>query len=88
MKVCCYTFLKNNNFVIRKASHIGQSLLVDYENQITIFLKEIISKRKLLNIDDNNLDLIINVAETPLYFNVPFDTTIEKKGKKEVKINT
>ena len=49
LKVWCYTFLKNNDFVIRKASHIGQALSVDYENQITIFLKEIISKRKLLN---------------------------------------
>ena len=58
------------------------------KKQITIFLKEIISKRKLLNIDDNNLDLIINVDETHLYFNAPFDTTIEKKGIKEVKINT
>ena len=42
---------------------------------MTVFLKEIISKRKLLNIDDNNLDLIINVDETPLYIDAPFDTT-------------
>ena len=88
LKKWCYTFLKNNDFVIRKASHIGQSLPFDYANQITMFLKEIIFKRKHLNIDDNNLDLIINVDETPLYFDAPFDTTIEKKGIKEVKINT
>ena len=88
LKVWYYTFLKNNDFVIRKALHIGQALPVDYENKIIIFLKEIISKRKLLNINDNNLDSIINVDETPLYFDAPFDTTIEKKGIKEVKINT
>lgn len=46
-----YRLLQKYNFVLRRASHIGQRLPLDYENKITVFLKDIINKRKELNID-------------------------------------
>ena len=63
-----YRLLQKYNFVLRRASHIGQRLPLDYENKITVFLKDIISKRKELNIDENNLHLLVNTDETPVFF--------------------
>ena len=64
-----YRFLQKFNFVLRKASHIGQPLpiAIDYENKMTIFLKDVISKRRELKIDQNNLHLLINTDETPVF---------------------
>ena len=62
-----YRFLQKYNFVLRKASHIGQPLPLDYENKITVFLKDVISKRRELKIDKNNLYLLIDVDETPVF---------------------
>lgn len=85
-----YRFLQKFNFVLRKASHIGQPLpiAIDYENKMTIFLKDVISKRRELKIDQNNLHLLINTDETPVFFDAPFDSTLDIKGKKEIKIKT
>jgi len=83
-----YRFLQKYNFVLRKASHIGQPLSLDYENKITVFLKDLISKWRELKIDKNNLYLLINTDETPVFFDTPFDTTLDIKGKKEIKIQT
>jgi len=83
-----YRFLQKYNFVLRKASHIGQPLSLDYENKITVFLKDLISKWRELKIDKNNLYLLINTDETPAFFDAPFDTTLDIKGKKEIKIQT
>jgi len=57
-------------------------------NKITIFLKDIIDKRKILKIDNNNLQLIINVDETLIFFDAPFESTIDQKGVKQVNIKT
>jgi len=88
LKIWCFRFKKKNNFVLRRASHIGQPLPSDYMNKITIFLKDIIDKRKILKIDNNNLHLIINVDETPIFFDAPFESTIDQKGFKQVNIKT
>jgi len=63
-------------------------LPLDYESKMTIFLKDVISKRRELKIDRNNLHLLINTDETPVFFDAPFDSTLDIKGKKEVKIQT
>ena len=77
-----YRLLQKYNFVLRRASHIGQRIPLDYENKITVFLEDIFSKRKELNIDENHLHLSVNTDETPVFFDAPFDSTIAKKGKK------
>ena len=42
---------------------------------MTIFLKDVISKQRELKIDQNNLHLLINTDETPVFFDAPFDST-------------
>ena len=83
-----YRLLQKYNFVLRRPSHIGQRLPLDYENKITVFLKDTISKRKELNIDEKNLHLLVNTDETPVFFDAPFYSTIDQKGKKDIKIQT
>ena len=41
-----------------------------------------------MNITDDKLNLIINIDETPIYFEMPEQTTIELKGNKNVNIST
>ena len=38
-----------------------------------------------MNITDDKLNLIINIDETPIYFEMPKQTTIELKGTKLLK---
>lgn len=83
-----YRLLQKYNFVLRRVSHIGQRLPLDYENKITVFLKDTISKRKELNIEEKNLHLLLNTDEIPVFFDAPFDSTIDQKGKKDIKIQT
>ena len=51
-------------------------------NKITI----IIAERKILKNDNDNLHLLINVDETPVYFDASFESTIDKKGIKQINI--
>ena len=48
----------------------------------------IISNRRLLNIYDNNVNLITNVDEIPVYLNLIEKTKISFKGAKKININT
>lgn len=77
-----YRLLQKYNFVLRRASHIGQRIPLDYENKITVFLEDIFSKRKELNIDENNLHLLVNTDETPVFLKLPLIPQLTKKGKK------
>ena len=40
-----------------------------------------------MRITDDKLNLIINIDETQIYFEMPEQTTIELKGTKNVKIS-
>ena len=51
-----------------------------------LFLKTIIRIRLYKNI--NELYLILNADETPVFFNMPSAKTVEKIGKKAVTIST
>ena len=81
-------FLERNNLRIRKASHIGQPLPVNGTDLIYEYLYKIISKRRILNINDSELFRIINCDETAIYFENPSTKTIDVKGLKEIIINT
>lgn len=52
------------------------------------FFHEVISKRRELLIDDNNLDLLINCDETAVFFESPERKTICLKETKDITINT
>ena len=52
------------------------------------FLKDVIRARERMNINDDQLDLIINMDETPVFFEMLQSVNIELKGTKNVKIST
>ena len=80
--------IKKYNLVIRKVSHIGQSIPEKGKDLIYIFLYEIINKRRYLLINDNELFRIVNCDETAVYYENPDIYTIDIKGHKEIIINT
>ena len=84
----CKRFLKKHNFTLRKISHMGQSLPDDYEKKLSFFIEEINKKRSNLNITNDKFNLIINIDETPIFYDSPFSNTLDKKGVKEVEIVT
>ena len=77
--------MKRYNLVQRAGKHIGQLLSYDSEDKIFMFLKEIINIRKQYNIPIQN---IVNMEETALMYNMPFNKTIHKVGAKTVMIST
>lgn len=81
-------FKKRNNLSIRRASNLGQKLKDNAIDDIYKYFHLIISNRRLLNIYDNDVNLIINVDETPVYLELPEKTTVALKGTKEININT
>ena len=80
--------IKKYNLVIRKVSHIGQSIPEKGKDLIYRFLYEIINKRRYLLINDNELFRIVNCDETAVYYENPDIYTIDIKGHKEIIINT
>ena len=81
----CYHFMARHALSIRRKTHISQKLPDDYEDKIIAFQTHIIKRRKILN---PPLSLIGNADQTPLTFDLPADSTIEKKGTSTVTIRT
>ena len=81
----CYRFMARHDLSIRRKTHISQKLPDDYEDKIIAFQTHIIKRRKILN---PPLSLIGNADQTPLTFDLPADSTIEKKGTSTVTIRT
>ena len=77
-----YRFLERNNYSIRKASHMGQPLPSKSLDLFLDFFREINRKRHKLGIFDSkdDHDRIVNIDETPIYFEMTSDKTINKKG--------
>ena len=82
----CYRFIKRNGFSICRISHIGQSIPEDMNTLKDSFVKEVIVKRKKMNIPYDDDYTIINMDEISFYLEMGFDTTLEYTGKKNVDI--
>lgn len=80
-----YRFMERNNLSLRTASHVGQELPNDTVDRIYMFLKSVINKRKLYDIDSNH---IVNMDETALQLNMPSNKTVHKVGAKTIYIRT
>ena len=80
--------LKRNHLAIKKASHIGQPLPVEADDLINNFISEVVNKKCYLGINDSQLNRIVNIDETPIFFENPDTKTVDIKGNKEVIINT
>ncbi len=85
-----YRFLKKNHYSIRKASHIGQPLPSRALDLFIDFFREINRKRHKLRIYDSkdDHDRLINIDETPIYFEMTSDKTINRKGDKVISVET
>ena len=83
----CYKFLKRAGFSIRKPTHIGQPLKEDSNALFDRFIFNIITFRKEMEIFEE-LNRIGNVDETPIWFDMTYNTTIAKIGEKSIKVRT
>jgi hypothetical protein len=85
-----YRFLQRNNYSIRKATHIGQPLPSKALDLFYEFFRDIVRKRAQLGIYDtkNDYDRLVNIDETPIFFEMATDKTINKKGVKVISIET
>ena len=86
----CYRILEKNKYSLRRASHIGQPLPSKSLDLFYEFFRDIIRKRQQLGIFDNegDYDRIVNIDETPIFFEMTTDKTYNKKGAKVVSIET
>ena len=75
-------FLQRHNLSIRRASHLGQKIMGPYINITYKFLINCIQKRKENKILDD-ISCIINVDETPIFFENPTKDTVDIKDKKK-----
>ena len=85
LKMWCIWFLKRNNLVFRRAGHIGQPLPKSIHTAVNGFLRDIIRAREKMGIGDQDLGRIVNMDETPIFFDMPETITIEVKGIKKCK---
>ena len=78
-------FLQRNNLVLRAKTSIAQMLPADLEEKIARFRQDVCYIR--IN-GDFDYDLIANMDETPVYFDMVPSRTVDRKGKKSIKVRT
>jgi hypothetical protein len=82
-----YRLLKRHNLSLRKPSYIGKKLPINAKNEYYYFLYETIKIRKKYGIGDK-FDLIVNCDETPLFFEMIENKTIDFTDEKNIIIKT
>ena len=78
-------FMSRNSLVNRRRTTVTQRLPEEYNEDQQCFLSYILYMRTEYNYP---LNLIGNMDETPLSFNLPSQTTVEERGKRTVSILT
>lgn len=81
----CYRFMDRHHLSVRRRTTIAQRLPDDYEEKLLNFQKFVIDLRKKKDIHPCNIG---NADQTPLTFDLPYDTTIAQKNSKSVSIRT
>ena len=74
-------FLRRHSLSLRRQTSIQQKLPAQLEGKISTFLADVKALRMQHNFVD---DLIINMDETPVCFDMASNSTIAKKGSREV----
>ena len=69
----------------RAKTSIQQKLPAQFENQLESFVKQVKELRKAHSFSP---ELIINMDETPLYFDMPASRTIHKKGERQIRVKS
>ena len=81
--ICIYQYL---HFLIHRAkTSIQQKLLAELEEKLEKFVKNIHALREMHHFPDT---MVINMDETPIYFDMPGAHTIHKKGSRQVHIRS
>lgn len=81
----CQKFYKRHSLVFRQKTSVAQKLPKDLEQQIDRFKSTV---RDLRAKTDVPPEVLGNMDETPVYFDMLPGKTVEKKGEKTVKVRT
>ena len=81
----CTRFMRRNDLTIRQKTKISQKLPTDLEDKITSFQRFIIARREEY---DYPLANIGNMDETPVFFDLPANRTVDCVGAKTVAVRT
>ncbi|GFW45265.1 pogo transposable element with KRAB domain [Trichonephila clavipes] len=81
----CYRFMKRNNLVVRSRSTVGQKLPDDWGKKSDNFLT---SCKQIIVENNFTEDLIFNMDEVPLSFDIPPTRTVDVQGASSIPINT
>lgn len=76
-------FMKRHHLSLRSRTSMAQKLPSDLEDKVTSFHQFVKDQRR-----ENEYDYIINMDETPAYFDVVPSKTVDITGKKTIKIRT
>ena len=80
-----HKFMLRNGLSLRSRTSVSQKLPPQLERKIEYFLNEVPIFRTNHNYP---YDLIINMDQTPMYFDMVPERTISKKGVKEVRVRS
>lgn len=78
-------FMARHTLVIRRRTSIAQKLPDTYHEKLLSFQKHVITLRKT---HDHDLGAIGNADETPVFFEMPGETTVANRGEKTVQVRT
>ena len=80
-----YRFYKRYGLTIRKPTHVGRAIYKQAELTLSLYISEVLELKKIYHFYD---DLICNIDETPLVFNLVPNKVVAMKGEKSIIIKT
>lgn len=78
-------FMRRNNLSLRAKTSIAQKLPAALEEKMATFLRSVREARKQSKYPDN---MIVNMDETPMYFDMTTNKTVNLKGAKTVSVRS
>lgn len=78
-------FMRRNNLTIRAKTSIAQKLPIALEEKMANFFQSVQSARKQTKYPDS---LIVNMDETPMYFDMASPKTVSQRGTKTISIRS
>ena len=78
-------FMRRNNLSLRAKTSIAQMLPAALEEKMAIFIRSVRDVRKELKYPNS---MIVNMDETPVYFDMTTNKTINQKGAKTVSVRS
>ena len=78
-------FIRRNDLVIRAKTSIAQKLPAALEQKMTAFLRSVREARLQCHYPK---ELIGNMDETPMYFDMASNTSVDRRGEKTISIRT